>query len=340
MFVGKPTSIMPVGPESKTALAMTEAGAVFLASLTRDQVALALRPLESEERLNWDYRPRPRQGLSLKMMNSYQQKLALALLSAGLSPRGLGKALGIMALEKVLHDLEGPGGGFQRDPDLYYFTIFGGPHLQEAWAWRVEGHHLSLNFLIMAGERVASAPSFFGANPARVIQGPLTGWRLLPAEEDLARRLLLGLGENQRSQALLEAAAPADILTGNDALVNLESPIGLPYGDMTADQQHTLMSLILEYAARLPEEVADVRLNRIDREGRKFIHFAWAGSAKPGEPHYYRIHGPGFLIEYDNTQNQANHIHSVWRDLRHDWGEDLLASHYAKSHGRGPNHGQ
>jgi hypothetical protein len=335
MFVGKPTSILPVGPESKTALAMTDAGAVFLASLTRDQEALALWPLKSEERLNWDYRPHPRQGLSLKMMSSHQQRLALALMAAGLSPGGLGKALGIMALEKVLQELEGPGGRFQRDPDLYYFTLFGRPNLQEAWAWRVEGHHLSLNFLVMAGERVASAPYFFGANPARVNQGPLVGWRLLPAEEDLARSLLLALGENQRSQALIEAAAPADILTGNDARVNLRAPAGLPYGDMTADQQQTLMKLILEYAARLPEEVADVRLNRIDRDGRKFIHFAWAGSARPNEPHYYRIHGPGFLIEYDNTQNHANHIHSVWRDFKDDWGEDLLASHYAKAHGRG-----
>jgi hypothetical protein len=335
MFVGKPTSILPVGPESKTALAMTEAGAVFLASLTRDQEGLALWALDHEERFNWDYRPRPRQGLSLKMMNSYQQKLALALLSAGLSPQGLGKALGIMALEKILHDLEGPGGRFQRDPDLYYFTLFGRPHLQEGWAWRAEGHHLSLNFLILSGDQVASAPFFFGANPAKVYQGPLNGWRLLPAEEDLARSLLLGLGENQRFQALIEAVAPADILTGNDPRLNLGSPSGLPYGDMTADQQQTLMKLILEYATRLPEEVADQRLNRIDRDGRKFIHFAWAGSAKPGEPHYYRIHGPGFLIEYDNTQNHANHIHSVWRDFRNDWGEDLLASHYAKSHGRG-----
>jgi hypothetical protein len=255
-------------------------------------------------------------------------------MSAGLSPQGLGKALGIMALEKVLQELEGPGGRFQRDPDLYYFTLFGRPSLQEPWAWRVEGHHLSLNFLVMAGERVASAPYFFGANPARVNQGPLVGWRLLSAEEDLARDLLLGLGKNQCSQVLIEAVAPADILTDNEARVNLESPAGLPYGDMTAGQQQTLMTLILEYATRLPEEVADVRLNRIDRDGRKFIYFAWAGSAKPNEPHYYRIHGPGFLIEYDNTQNQANHIHTVWRDFRNDWGEDLLASHYAKSHGR------
>jgi hypothetical protein len=335
MFVGKPTSIAPVGPESKTALAMTAAAAVFLASLARDQEALALWPLKSEERLNWDYRPHPRQGLSLKMMSSHQQKLAFALMAAGLSPGGLGKALGIMALEKVLQELEGPDGRFQRDPDLYYFTIFGRPGLQEVWAWRLEGHHLSLNFLIMAGERVASAPYFFGANPARVNQGPLDGWRLLPAEEDLARSLLLGLGENQRSQALIEAGAPADILTGNEPRVKPESPSGLPYGDMTADQQQILMTLILEYAARLPDEVADARLNRIDRDGRKFIHFAWAGSTQPDAPHYYRIHGPGFLIEYDNTQNHANHIHSVWRDFRNDWGEDLLASHYAKSHGHG-----
>lgn len=198
----------------------------------------------------------------------------------------------------------------------------------------MEGHHLSLNFLIVAGGRVASAPYFFGANPARIYQGPLIGLRLLPAEEDLARDLLLSLDERQHSRALIDAEAPADIFTRNDLRVSIDSSVGLPGGDMTEAQQQTLMNLIIEYASRLPEDIADMRLNRIDQEGRNFIHFAWAGSATPGEPHYYRLHGPGFLIEYDNTQNNANHIHTVWRDFRKDWGEDLLASHYAKSHGK------
>lgn len=252
MFTGKPAVFLPVGLESRTALAMTEAASVFLASLTKDQEASFLFPRASEERVNWDYRPRPRQGLSLKMMNSYQQKLALALLSTGLSRRGLGKALAIMALEKILQDLEGPGGRFQRDPDLYYFTFFGQPSLDQPWGWRVEGHHLSLNFYIVAGERVSSAPYFFGANPARVYQGPLTGLRILPAEEDLARELLLSLDERQRSRALIRAEAPADILTRNDPRVDIGRPAGLPCGDMTGAQQQTLMNLIVEYASRLP----------------------------------------------------------------------------------------
>jgi hypothetical protein len=332
MFTGKPAAFLPVGLESRTAGAMTEAALVFLASLTRDQEARCLLALDSEERLTWDYRPHPREGLSLRMMGSHQQKLALALLSTGLSRRGAGKALGIMALEKILQDLEGPGGRFQRDPDLYYCTVFGRPSLDHPWGWRVEGHHLSLNFLIAAGERVASAPYFFGANPARVYQGPLTGWRLLSAEEDLARDLLLSLDERQRARALLDTEAPADILTQNYPRVEMDSPAGLPGGELTEAQQQSMMNLIIEYASRLPEDVADTRLNRLEREGRNFIHFAWAGSATPGEPHYYRLHGPGFLIEYDNTQNNANHIHTVWRDLGNDWGEDLLASHYARSH--------
>lgn len=334
MFTGEPAVLLPVGLESRTAFVMTEAAYTLLASLTKEQEALALLPLSSEERLNWDYRPRPRQGLPLKMMTSHQQKLAHALLSTGLSQRGLGKALGIMALEKILQDMEGPGGRFPRDPDLYYFAVFGPPSLDQIWGWRVEGHHLSLNFLIVAGERVASAPYFFGANPARVHQGPLTGLRLLPAEEDLARDLLLSLDEIQLSRALIDAVAPADILTRNDPRVDIGSPAGLPGSDMTDTQQQALMNLIIEYASRLPEDVADMRLNQIDRDGRYAIHFAWAGPSTPGEPHYYRLHGPGFLIEYDNTQNHANHIHSVWRDFRNDWGEDMLASHYAESHNK------
>jgi hypothetical protein len=101
---------------------------------------------------------------------------------------------------------------------------------------------------------------------------------------------------------------------------------------MRQDQEKLLMKLVTEYILRMPEDVADDRMNRIEKEGKKHIHFAWAGFKEPGKPHYYRLHGPSFFVEYDNTQNNANHIHTVWRDIQDDWGEDLLKQHYKRSH--------
>ena len=318
--------------ESETAQRMAEAATTFLAYLTAEQQARVLFPLENEERLNWHYIPRERRGLSLKEMDGGQRKLAHALLSSGLSRRGYAKALDIMSLESILGELEGPTRRHRRDPDLYYVTLFGTPSDESPWGWRVEGHHLSANFLVVNGNRIAPTPNFFGANPARVPQGALAGLRVLAAEEDLARQLLEALDAEKQARALIDAKAPADIITTAEPRVKIDDPRGLPAAEMTEDQRRRLMDLVVEYTSRIPKDVADTRMDQIEREGRNHIHFAWAGSKKQGEGHYYRVHGPSFLIEYDNTQNNANHIHTVWRDLRDDWGEDVLRGHYEKSH--------
>jgi hypothetical protein len=311
---------------------MIEAAGLFLDSLTPEQRAKALFRGDSSERMNWDYRPHERAGLPLKEMDSSQQKLAYALLASGLSYKGNVKALRIMSLEKILRELEGPSSRFIRDPDLYYVTLLGTPSKELPWAWRIEGHHLSINFLIVHGKEIAVTPNFFGANPARVLHGPLSDLRILAAEEDLARHLLFSLDEEQSAQAILSTEAPADIITGNEIRVKMDGPAGIAVSQMDEDQEKLLLKLVMEYISRMPEDIADRRMNEIEKEGKRYIHFAWAGFKEPGRPHYYRLHGPSFFVEYDNTQNNANHIHTVWRDIKNDWGEDLLKRHYQKSH--------
>ena len=318
--------------QTYTAQRMIETTGLFLDSLTPEQRAKALFPVDSSERTNWDYRPHERAGLSLKEMDSSQQKLAYALLSSGLSYHGNVKALQIMSLEKILREMEGPSSRFIRDPDLYYVTIFGTPSNELPWACRIEGHHLSINFLIVHGKEIAVTPNFFGANPARVPHGPLSDLRILAMEEDLARHLLLSLDDTQRVRAIINTEVPADIITDNEIRVKMDGPVGLAVLQMNENQEKILLTLLREYISRVPEDLAERRMNDIDKEGRRYIHFAWAGFKEPGKPHYYRLHGPSFFVEYDNTQNNANHIHTVWRDIKNDWGEDLLKRQYKKSH--------
>jgi hypothetical protein len=318
---------------TETAQTMTEAARRFLAALEPGQRAKVSFTTKSSERLNWDYRPRERAGLALAEMDSAQQQLMYALLASGLSRSGNTKALSIMSLEKVLGDLEGAGGRHVRDPLRYYVCVFGDLSPESAWGLRLEGHHLSLNFLIAEGGDIAATPNFFGANPAHVFEGPLEGLRVLAAEEDQARLLLASLDENQKKRAVIDEEAPADIITRWEPRVKMDDPAGLAVSEMRGDQEGLLMDLVTAYTGRTPKDVAAAHMNRIEKEGKKYIHFAWAGSAERGRPHYYRLHGPSFLVEYDNTQDNANHIHSVWRDLRNDWGEDLFREHYTRSHG-------
>ena len=331
-----PSSRQPVTTmeaESETARRMFEAATLFSESLKTDQKNQTIYPLSSEERLNWHYIPRPRQGLPLGEMDGSQRKFAHALISSGLSRDGYAKAMTIMGLETILKELEGPNRRFARDPDLYYVTLFGTPSNEVPWGWRVEGHHISLNFLIAGGQRIAPTPNFFGSNPAQVPEGyRLAGLRILAREEDLARQLLVSMRTEQRVKAVVAPDAPADLLTQASRRIKLDDPAGLPVSEMKAKQKKILLDLISVYLHRMPEDVAYTRMNEVEKEGTLHIHFAWAGPEKVGSPHYYRVQGPSFLVEYDNTQDNANHIHSVWRDPRNDWGEDLLERHYSKSH--------
>ena len=310
---------------------MASAANNFLASLSAEQRAKAVFPFGTEERTNWHYIPRTRKGMAFKEMDASQRYLAHALLSAGLSRRGYLKATTIMSLEKILHDQE-QGRGSGRDSALYYFSVFGDPSKSATWGWRVEGHHLSLNFTLVSGQPIAWVPLFFGANPAEVKHGSRKGLRTLAREEDLARELLTSLDPKEQAIAVIDTTAPRDILTSAERRVKIRSPKGLPMARMDTSQVELLAALLDEYAGNMPQELAQDRMERLRKAGLEKIYFAWAGSSESGQPHYYRIQGPTFLIEYDNIQNNANHIHSVWRDFHGDFGRDLLAAHYRESH--------
>ena len=309
---------------------MTETANRFLNALTPEQRAKATFKFEDDERLNWHYIPKERKGLPLREMQSYQKPLAAALLNAGLSQQGYIKARTIMSLEEVLRAMENDNGE-RRNPEKYYFSVFGTPSDHGVWGYRVEGHHLSQNYTVVNG-KVIGAPSFFGANPAEVRQGPRAGLRTLAAEEDLGRDLLNSLDEGQRKVAVVDQNAYKDILTAASRKAALQGQAsGLPASKMNAKQFDNLMALLEEYARNMPEQLAELREDEIRKAGKN-IYFAWAGPGGKGQPHYYRVQAPTFLIEYDNTQNEANHIHSVWRDFNGDFGEDLLKAHYQTSH--------
>jgi len=315
---------------ANTAVTMSEAANRLLAALTPEQRAQAVFRMDDEERLNWHYIPRERKGLPLRAMSPAQQHLAAALLSAGLSPQGYIKAVTIMSLEDVLRVMENDSGE-RRNPQKYYFSIFGTPSETGVWGYRVEGHHLSQNYTVVNG-RVAGAPSFFGANPAQVREGPRKGLRALAAEEDLGRAVFSSLDPAQRKTALVDPVAYKDIVTAASRKAALDGqPSGLSAQRMNAKQFEALLALLDEYTGNMPEQIGQAREEQIRKAGRN-IWFAWAGEAEPGRPHYYRVQAPAFLVEYDDTQNNANHIHSVWRDFTGDFGTDLLAEHYRTSH--------
>jgi hypothetical protein len=310
---------------------MAQAARAFLASLPPEQLAKATFPLDSEERFNFHFIPRPRKGIPLRELAPEQRSLAFAFLSAGLSQQGFIKASTIMSLEEVLYILEKRPDRSVRDPELYFFSVFGQPSETGVWGWRVEGHHISLNFTVVSG-RLSASPNFFGANPREVKEGPRKGLRALPLEEDLGRELMRSFTAAQKKAAIVSAAAYKDILTGASRKAALDGqPSGLSASRMTPQQRGALDRLLSEYANNFPPDIAQVRLDQIRKAGLN-LHFAWAGVEQKEGPHYYRIQSPSFLVEYDCTQNDANHIHSIWRDLAGDFGEDLLAAHYRAGH--------
>jgi hypothetical protein len=313
---------------------MQEAADAFLGSLSAAQRSRALFAFEDGERLNWHFVPRVRRGLPLKDMSAQQRELARGILQAGLSKRGYLTASTIIDLENVLREM-GESPAF-RDPELYFFSIFGTPSRTAPWGFRAEGHHLSLNFTLVRDTLIATAPAFFGANPAEVRRGARRGLRALADEEDIGRELILSLDERQRARALISAAAPRDIVTGNAARVEPLSPIGVRVSELRPEQAAIFVRLLDVYLGRMAEPLAARRRAALERTDFAEVAFAWAGSMRRGEPHYYRIQGPSFLVEYDNTQNGANHIHSVWRDFDGDFGRDLLREHYrSASHSHG-----
>ena len=317
---------------SRSGAAMSSAAQKWLDALSAEQRGRAAFAFDSEERLRWHFIPNeqfPRKGVNFKEMSEPQRALAHALIKTGLSARGYLTATTIMELESVLQQVEGPQRRFPRDPEMYWVTVFGTPGDKRAWGWRFEGHHISVRWDVAGGSMTASSPAFFGSNPAEVrVDGPKKGLRVLGDEEDAARALLDQLDATQRTTAILPIDAPTDILTMvKPAIEPLSAPNGIAYSALTRPQRDALAKLIDVYVNKMTADVAAERMARVKKAGLDNITFAWAGSTERGQKHYYRVQGSTFLIEYDNTQNDGNHIHSVWRDFNGDFGRDLLREH-------------
>jgi Protein of unknown function (DUF3500) len=314
----------------KTASAMATAAKAWLASLSPEQREQAVLPFDAPDRTAWHYVPNemfPRKGVTLGTMTDAQKALARDLLKTGMSQRGYMTAGQIMELEKVLQMIEGDKRRFPRDPGAYAFAVFGTPAASSPWGWRFVGHHINFHFTIVDGRLVGNTPTFLGANPAEVREGPQKGQRTLGNEEDAARALLDSLDPSERSVAIVQTTAPNEMLTENRTAVDPLSPIGLKASAMTPPQRELLTKLIEVYTGVMAADIASDRMEKVRKAGLENVAFAWAGETERGKKHYYRIQGPTFLVEYDNAQNDGNHIHSVWRDFNGDFGRDLLREH-------------
>jgi hypothetical protein len=309
-----------------------KAAAAFLASLPAELRKKVAYPADDAARREFHFVPRQRIGASLLDLDGEQSEQLGPLLASALSPEGLLTARGVIKHENILRRIEtekGVANASRRDPGLYYTVVFGTPAAAAPWAWRFEGHHLSLSVTQLPGQPPVIGPFFVGANPAKVLSGPDEGFRLLADEEDLGRELVRMLSGERRAAAMIRDTAFSDIVTNNDPKVSLDRA-GLAAGAMTESERAQLRRLLYVYLDRLTIDASLDAKRRLDRAGFAQLHFAWAGSLEPGEPHYYRIHGPTLLIEYDDTQNDANHIHTVYRDLERDFGGDALRAHYRR----------
>lgn len=303
----------------------------FLKSLTQAQRNKTQMPFNDESRMLWHYIPSsmfPREGIQLNELDPNQKSKLDRLLRTFLSETGYMKTMKIIDLENIL--LEISGDSIMRNPENYSVAFYGNPEKDSLWAFSFEGHHISLNFTIH-NEKVEIAPRFLGANPARIPSGPREGERTLNREEDLGFELINSLSAEQRNTAIFQQDPFSDIVTRKSTEVEPLSPVGIMYGQLTRDQQLIFLKLIDEYLSTMPPEQAEKRMNSIKDEEINEVRFGWAGATVLGEGHYYRIQGKSFLIEFDNVQNEANHIHTVWRDFDGDFGRDIIIEHYKNS---------
>jgi len=331
LLVGCNLVVAIASPQGLNALATD-----FLNTLDPELKSKTIFTLDSEERLNFNFIPIIRKGPTFHDFNDEQKQAAMALLRASLSAEGFRKTKEIIALENVLLELE--GGNFKmpdgsgRDALNYHFCVFNDPATEQFWGWRFEGHHISFNFVGSSGKIVASTPSFLGSNPAIVREGKQKGKEVLKMESELGFAMVNSLSKEQLGKALFSEEAPREIFTTNKQEVTNLDPLGISYADLNKDQKKALEKLLMVYLDNYESRFSNSLLDKINASGMENLSFAWAGSLAPGKGHYYRIQSPEILIEYDNTQNNANHVHTAVRDLKNDFGRNLLKEHYSESH--------
>ncbi len=315
---------------------MVAAAGTFINMLDSDQKVKTLYPFDVDERYNFHFFPKEdRKGITMNELTGGQKQAAINLLKTGLSDQGLKKVNAIMQLENILKDLEHrKAEDHYRDSGKYYFTIFGIPANNTIWGWRFEGHHISFTFSANQKKLVSATPGFLGANPAIVQAGAQKGKQILKDEADLAFSLLHSFTKEELKKATIDTLAPNEIITFVSRKAMLANTTGIRYSEMKSKQQQQFLQLLNVYVHRYSRLFADKMLKEIQQAGLTNLYFGWAGAQEPivGKAHYYRIHGPTIIIEYDNSQNRANHVHSVIRDLKNDFGGDELLQHYKSQH--------
>lgn len=311
---------------AKVTAEIAEACNKWLNSLSPEQKAKGTYDFRDGERIFWYYPPLNRHGLPLRDMDAKQRELAYGIIDASLAPDTAQKAKLIMEHELVLGPLEVEEGtaNWDRNPELYYWTVFGEPGGEGPWGWRAEGHHVSLHINAWDDKIISVTPFFLGANPAEVFKGPKQGLRILDRREDLAFELINSFDDKQKAKAIIHDKAPWDIPTYNSSKAAVHDNEGVSGAEMTGTQKETLMSLIAEYVNQLRPEIAEAKMADLRAKGLEDFRVVWAGGTDRSRDHYYRIHGGKFIVEFDNQQNGANHIHSVWRDVDNDFGEDVM----------------
>ncbi|MCK6449863.1 MAG: DUF3500 domain-containing protein [Alphaproteobacteria bacterium] len=287
-----------------------------------------LYPFDAPARLDWHYVPRSQPGLALRGMNAEQRGAAEALLRAVLSEEGHTRFEGVRVLESILR---GDSQSGFRDPENYALALFGTPGAHP-WGFRLEGHHLSLSFTFPAPDRASATPAFWGANPAEVRGGPHAGMRLLGRQTGAAFALARSMDDRQRAEAVIADRSLGDIVAGPGRGDELKEARGLAYARMTEAQRNQAIAVIEGMMAPLNGEFRALKVRRLRESGLEAMRFAWAGGMESGRAYYFRLHGPITLVEFDNTQNDANHIHSLWRDLAADFGGDALGVRYRDGH--------
>jgi len=314
---------------------MSDAANAFISSLPEEQRARAAFAFEAPERVRFHFIPPEsfqRHGVPIKEMGQAQRERAHALLRTGLSQRGYMTATQIMEAEGILQMLEGGRGQFSRDPQLYFVSVFGTPSSTGTWGWRFEGHHLSLQYTIVEGAITVSSPTFLAANPAEVPDGPRRGMRALARQEDAGRAMLSALTPEQREIAVQDDIPVRDVVARVALDIDPLAPVGIAASAMDEAQRDILLEIVHAYTDVMTDEIAALRLAKIEDAGVGNLRFAWAGGTKRGEMSYFRVQGPTFLIEFSNTMNDPNHIHSGWREFGAEFGRDILADHMRNDH--------
>ncbi len=304
---------------------------ICINSLGSIQKTKSVFPFDEMSRYDWNYLPPsliPRKGVCLKDLDSTQKNNVYALLKSFLSEKGFSRTQEIMNNEYYLKELE--PNLIHRIPENYFVAFYGTPGKDSVWGWKFSGHHIALNFTIV-NNRLAFTPIFFGVYPAEIEEGQNKGRQIIKEEEDIGFELINMLTSEQKSKAIFQQKAFNDIVTSNSYQVGPLTPVGILAKDLTSQQKNILNKLIACHLTSMPAEIAEMRMKRIVSEDFNQIRFGWAGGLIKGVPHYYRIQGKTFLIEFDNTSHNANHIHIVWREFNGDFGVDLLNEHYKKS---------